>query len=69
VFGRKQPLRSRLHHLLKKALRHFTRKQPLPVFGEDRDVLHRIIHAESHEPAKQQVVIALLHQQELTGTL
>src|SRR5271170_7177165 len=63
VLGREQALSPRLgHHLMKKGLRHFTRQQPLAVLGKDRHVPYGIVHTQANEPAKQQIVIKLLHQ-------
>ena len=51
-----------LQHRLQQPHRHLARQQPLPVFGEHRRVPHRLVRIHAHEPAKQQVVIQLLHQ-------
>ena len=37
-------------------------QQPLAVLGEDRDIPDRRIHRQADEPAKEQVVVHLLHQ-------
>ena len=64
VFVGKQVVSPRqIHHLLKERLSEVGLQQPLPVLGIDRGVPHRIVHAQTHKPAKQQVVIQLLHQQ------
>ena len=45
--------------------RHVGLQQPVAVLGEHRVVPHRIVHPEPHEPAVEQVVVELLHQQPL----
>ena len=52
---------------LKNALCHLGLQQPLPVLGEYRHVPHRVVDVESHKPAKQQIVIELLHQHPLAA--
>src|SRR5713226_3531425 len=42
---------------------HFAPQQPVAVFGEDRHVPHRVVDTQSHEPAEQEIVVELLHQQ------
>ncbi len=54
-----------LVHLGEESLRHIGSQQPIAVLGEHRMVPHRIVHAQAHEPAKQKVVVDLLHQQSL----
>src|SRR5438552_8138975 len=39
----------------------------LPVLGKRAGIPHRVIHAQPHKPAEQQVVIQLLHQQPLAS--
>jgi hypothetical protein len=56
-----------LDHRAEKALRHLALKQPLAVLGEHRHVPHRIVDAQAHEPAEQEIVIELLHQHPLTA--
>ena len=63
VLGRDQLLGLGLRkHALEERARDVARQQPLPVLGEDRGVPDRVIHAQAHEPAKEQVVIELLHE-------
>jgi hypothetical protein len=38
-------------------------EQPVTILGERGRVPHGIVHAQAHEPAKQQVVLELFHQQ------
>ena len=40
-------------------------QQPVAVLGEYCGHPHRLIHVHAHEPAKQQIVVQLLHQQPL----
>ncbi len=54
-------------HAGKERARHFLIQQPLPILAEHRVVPHRFVHLHSHEPAKQQVVAQLLHQQPLAA--
>ena len=49
-----------LVHLGEKSLGHIRAQQPIPVLGKHRMVPHRIVHAQAHEPAEQQVVVDLL---------
>ena len=42
--------------------RHLRRQQPVAVLGENRRDPCRIIDAETHEPAQEQIVLHLLHQ-------
>jgi hypothetical protein len=43
--------------------RYIAGQQPVSVLREYRVVPHRVIHAQTHEPPKQQVVVDLLNQQ------
>ncbi len=54
-----------LGHLGEEPLGHTRSQQPIAVVREHRMVSHRIVHAQAHEPAKQKVVVDLLHQQSL----
>jgi hypothetical protein len=58
---RHEPLRT-LVDLGEETLRHLGRQQAIAVLRDHRMVPHRIVHAETHEPAEQQVVIDLLDQ-------
>ena len=49
-------------HLIEKQFRDLPVQQSVPVLGEHRRVPHRLIHAQSHKPAEQQVVLQPLHQ-------
>jgi hypothetical protein len=51
-----------LVHRSEKLLCHLAVQQPVAVLGEDRMVPHRVVHAQAHEPAEQQVVVQLLDQ-------
>src|SRR5438552_10859621 len=51
------------HHLLKERLGDIRFEQPFPILRVERGVPLWIVVAHTHEPAKQQVVIQLLHQQ------
>jgi hypothetical protein len=42
-------------------------EKALPVLGEDRMVPDLVVHGQAHEPAKQEVVIQLFHQQPLAA--
>jgi hypothetical protein len=46
-------------------LRYRAVEQPFAVLREDRMLPDRIVHAQANEPAKQQVVVDLLDQQDL----
>ncbi len=48
------------HQLLQEEPHDLLVQQPLPVFGERGGVPDRIIRAEAHKPAEQQVVVELL---------
>ena len=45
--------------------KHLVIEEPLSVFGECGGMPDRIIRAEAHKPAEQQVVVQLLQQQPL----
>ncbi len=51
-----------LHELGKELPRHVCFKQPIAVLREHRWNPHRLVHAETDEPAVEQVVVELLHQ-------
>jgi len=53
------------HQLLQEAAHDLLVQQPLPVFGECGGVPDRIIRAQAHKPAEQQVVVELLQQEAL----
>src|SRR5271157_6277706 len=59
-----EPL-SMLVYFGKELLRNIGSQQPVAVLGKDRVVPHRIVHAQTHEPAKKKVVVDLLDQQTL----
>ena len=66
VFVTQQPrLPCLLYHSCQKLLRHFSPKQSLPVLGKYGYIPHLIIHLQPYEPAEQQVVVHLFHQQTL----
>ena len=53
------------HQLLQELPHHLVIEEPLPVLGECGGMPDRIIRAEPHKPAEQQVVVQLLQQQPL----
>jgi hypothetical protein len=55
----------RSQQLLREAAHHLVIEEPLPVLGECGGVPDRIIRAQAHKPAEQQVVVQLLQQQPL----
>jgi hypothetical protein len=54
-----------LVHFGKELLRHIGSQQPVAVFRKYRMVPHPVVHAKTHKPAKQEVVVDLLNQQPL----
>ena len=56
-----------LKHAREELARHVGAQQPIPVDAEHRSIPHGVVHAETDEPADQQVVLELLHQQALTA--
>ena len=38
-------------------------RQPLAVLGEHGHIPNAVIHVQAHEPAEQQVIVQLFHQQ------
>ena len=46
-----------------KVRRQVRAKKALPVLGENGMVPDLVVHGQTHEPAKQEIVIQLLHQQ------
>src|SRR5712675_215466 len=65
---REQALSARLiEHRVEKALRYLSHQQTLAILGEDRHIPHRVVDVEPHKPAKQEVVIELLHQKSLAA--
>src|SRR6267378_360936 len=65
---REQSLGARLlDYRVEKALCYLAHQQALPILREDRHVPDRIVDVEPHKPAKQEVVIELLHQQPLAA--
>ncbi len=53
------------HQRLQEAPHHLLIEQPLAVLGECGGVPDRIIRAQPHKPAEQQVVVELLQQKPL----
>jgi hypothetical protein len=53
------------HQLLQELPHHLVIEEPLPVLGERGGMPDRIIRAQAHKPAEQQVVVQLLQQQPL----
>ena len=53
------------HQLLEEAAHDLLIEEPLTVLGERGGVPDRIIRAQTHKPAEQQVVVELLQQQPL----
>jgi len=51
-----------LVHRREKLLRHLAVQQPVAVLREHGVVPHRVVHAQAHEPAEQQVIVDLLDQ-------
>ena len=63
VLVRQQRLDLRLvEHGTQELGRDLALEQPVAVLGEHRHVPHRIVDAQADKPAKQQVVVQLLHQ-------
>jgi hypothetical protein len=56
-----------IEHRGEKALRHLGHQQTLAVLGEDGHVPYRVVDVEPHKPAKQEVIIELLHQKPLAA--
>jgi len=54
-------------HPLEKDFGHFFVQEPLPVLAENRVMPHHFVHAHTDKPAKQQVVVQLLHQEPLAA--
>jgi len=46
---------------------HVRGDQTLPILGKDGVVPHLVVHGQADKPAKQQIVIQLLHQQALAA--
>ncbi len=68
VFVRHQTaLLSQHRHFVQKLRCHRIAIEPITVLGEHRVVPERLIDRDSQEPAKQQVVLQLLHQQPLAA--
>ena len=60
---REQPLAVGVdQHRVEERRRDVAVQQPIPILRERRRRPHRVVHAQPDEPAKQQVVIELLHQ-------
>jgi hypothetical protein len=55
-----------VEHPTEEAARNLLIQQPVAVFREDRRRPDRFVHLEPDEPAKQDVVVELLHQEPLT---
>lgn len=51
------------HGMREEGLRHRLVERPVAIERERRVIPHRIVDVQAHEPAKQQVVLNLLHQQ------
>jgi hypothetical protein len=65
---REQVLRPRLREdVLEKGPGHVAGKQTLSLFGEHRRVPDRVVHRQPDEPAEEQVVVQLFHQQPLAA--
>jgi hypothetical protein len=63
-----QILRPRLlDHARQKLFGHVCLQQPIAILGEGGRIPDFVIRVQSHEPAKQQVVIHLFHQQALAS--
>ena len=68
VLVREQPCLLRLaHHAPQQLPGHLRLDQPVAVLGEARVIPDRLIDRQSHEPAKQQVVVQLLAQEPLAA--
>src|SRR5947209_19631952 len=68
MFVREQALGIRLlEHRVEKALRDLAHQQTLAILGEDGHVPDPIVEVEPDKPAKQEVVVELLHQQPLAA--
>ena len=64
VLVRKQtPLACLLQHGLEEGFGNVPIEQALAVFGEHGHIPNGVIHVQTHEPTKQQVIIELFHQQ------
>lgn len=58
-------IKSFTHQLLEEEIQDLLIEQPIAVLGKCGEVPARIIRAEPHKPAEQQVVVELLQQQPL----
>jgi hypothetical protein len=67
LVGKQPSLLGLVDHTLEKRLRHIGVEQPLSVLRERRRIPHRVVHLESDEPAKQQIVVELSHEQPLAS--
>jgi hypothetical protein len=56
-----------LQHPLEESIGNRFVQRPLAVLAEHRVIPHLLIHLHSHEPAEQQVIVQLLHQQALAS--
>ncbi len=63
---RHQPLGLRLDPC-KERLRQLLIQKPVAILAEYRVIPHRVVDLQSDEPAEQQVVVELLHQQPLAA--
>src|SRR5262245_6569546 len=61
-----QPFRLRFD-FRKEPLRQILIQHPFAVLAEHRMIPYRLVHLQAHKPAKQQVVVELLHQQPFTA--
>jgi hypothetical protein len=55
------------HDALQKVARQFLIQQAVAILREDRRIPNPVVHRKPDEPAKQDVVIELLHQQPLAA--
>jgi hypothetical protein len=68
VFIRQQSrIAGLLQHGLKQILGNLTLQQPVPILREHGHIPDAVIHLKTHGPAKQRVVLKLLHQHPFTA--
>lgn len=60
-------LLGKVQHFAKQRLDHRVLDEPIAVLGEGGVIPDRIVDGKPHKPAKQQVVVQLLHQQALAA--
>src|ERR1017187_8193415 len=64
VFIREQtPLPGLLEYRLEEGFSNIPIEQPLAVLGEHGHIPDGVVHVQAHEPAEQQVIVELFHQQ------